>query len=328
MVPTENLSKQHHHHHSNNLVYYSSYGFGCGGGGGGGGSSIGGDHLIISSHGTSDAFMKGYECNIDQNNNYSEERSDLVLVNNNQMAEDESRTNSLNEAATTSTSKGNSNQEEVIRVRDDDNWLQLSIGGGSVPASNTRVDQNNNEQVDPTARRGGLIELDLLPDTNISQQQQQHQHQHQRPSLIFNFPMGGDNQFRAPIMIRPPPVNLLNIGSSSATNFSNTSLFFQGLSNITSASSSFNYPTTTTTTTTTTHQEINWAPFRPPIPIHGAPASSSSTSCSSPITMPYFAPPFQFNPGLDINNNNIRLIDPPRRPHSGVWFILQASQNQ
>ncbi|KAL8519983.1 hypothetical protein ACS0TY_010787 [Phlomoides rotata] len=59
------------------------------------------------------------------------------------------------------------------------------------------------------------------------------------------------------------------------------------------------------------HQEINWA-FRPMIPI----SSSSSLIGSGPF--------FQIDgPSVDF-----RVIQPPRRPHSGIWFMLQASQNQ
>lgn len=67
------------------------------------------------------------------------------------------------------------------------------------------------------------------------------------------------------------------------------------------------------------HQEINWA-FRPMIPISIATASSSLIGPGS-----FFPRPFQIydGPGVDF-----RVIQPPRRPHSGIWFMLQASQNQ
>lgn len=76
------------------------------------------------------------------------------------------------------------------------------------------------------------------------------------------------------------------------------------------------------------HHEINWA-FRP-IPISIAAPSSSSSSFSS-----YFPRPFQLYAGVDVAPPataaaavDFRVIQPPRRPHSGIWFTLQASQNQ
>ncbi|XP_023549028.1 protein LAX PANICLE 2-like [Cucurbita pepo subsp. pepo] len=82
--------------------------------------------------------------------------------------------------------------------------------------------------------------------------------------------------------------------------------------------------------------ELNWT-FRP-ISSHN-PSSSNCSSSSLPYG-PYFSTPFQLHPGLDLvaaattaaaagpsSDNNIRVIDPPRRPHSGIWFSLQASES-
>ncbi|CAN7037685.1 unnamed protein product, partial [Brassica rapa subsp. trilocularis] len=67
----------------------------------------------------------------------------------------------------------------------------------------------------------------------------------------------------------------------------------------------------------------------------------SSASLIMPLIGPYFGRTnFQQQLLGDNNNNNnyqdvvagpsssFRVIDPPRRPHSGIWFLLQASQNQ
>ncbi|XWS54063.1 hypothetical protein CRYUN_Cryun10bG0056800 [Craigia yunnanensis] len=247
MVPAENLSKQHHLPHGDGGGFYgccaSSYT-----------ESFG---LISSVH--------GYD--------YHSEvclGSDLGA---NPMAEDESRTNSLNEAG--SSSKDN-NQEER-----DEGWLQLSIGGQA-----TRYDHNKHDQGDPTARRGGLIELDLLPGGSSQQA---------RPlAPIFHMP-----EFRTPP--RPPVMHSFS-----------TSLFFQH-----QQGSSSTFP----------HGEISWA-FRP-IARKIAAASSSSSSSLVPLSS-YFARPFQVQSGMDVAgpSSDVRIIDPPRRPHSGIWFMLQASQNQ
>ncbi|KAG6781362.1 hypothetical protein POTOM_014260 [Populus tomentosa] len=198
--------------------------------------------------------------------------SDLVVANI-PMAEDESRTNSLNNEA------GSSSKD--VQEERHEGWLQLSI------------------VLDSTSRRGGLIELDLLPGSSSRVSHQA------RPlsSPVFHVP-----DFRAP----PRPV------PSHATNFSNTSLFFQHHP----AATSSTYPL---------HQEINW-PFRPMLP-NIATASSSPPSSSSSM-MPlgsYFSRPFQANStGMDFAgpSSDFKVIDPPRRSHSGIWFMLQASQNQ
>ncbi|XWS68757.1 hypothetical protein CRYUN_Cryun04dG0119400 [Craigia yunnanensis] len=250
MLPTENLSKQHHLLHGGGGGFYAC----CG-------------NSYTESFGLM-SRVNGYD--------YHSEAclgSDLGA---NSMAEDESRSTSLNEAG--SSSKDN-NQEQEER---DEGWLQLSIGGQA-----TRYDHNKHDQGDPTARRGGLIELDLLPG-GISQQA--------RPlAPIFHMP-----EFQAPPY---PPV---------MHSFS-TSLFFQH-----QQGSSSTFP----------HGEISWA-FRPRAQnIAAAPSSSSFSSSLVPCS--YFARPFQVQSGMDVagSSSDVRIIDPPRRPYSGIWFMLQASQNQ
>jgi hypothetical protein len=231
--------------------------------------------------------------------------SDLVVANI-PMAEDESRTNSLNNEA------GSSSKD--VQEERHEGWLQLSIGGHTTTATPTshegKHDHHHHHQqqqqqqqqlaLDSTSRRGGLIELDLLrgSSSRISHQA--------RPlsSPVFHVP-----DFRAP----PRPVQ------SHATNFSNTSLFFQHHP----AATSSTYPL---------HQEINW-PFRPML--HNIATASSSPPSSSSSLMPlgsYFSRPFQVNSstGMDFAgpSSDFKVIDPPRRSHSGIWFMLQASQNQ
>nr|DAD49115.1 TPA_asm: hypothetical protein HUJ06_019052 [Nelumbo nucifera] len=58
--------------------------------------------------------------------------------------------------------------------------------------------------------------------------------------------------------------------------------------------------------------------------------TTSSSSCS-PMLLPatYYAPQFQ-QPALDVAgpSSDVRVVEAPPRTQSGVWFILQASQNQ
>ncbi|XP_039034945.1 uncharacterized protein LOC120171291 [Hibiscus syriacus] len=170
--------------------------------------------------------------------------------------------NSVNEAG--SNSKDNSHQE--IESETDEGWLQLSIDG---QAQATRYDRNKHDLDDPTARTGGLLELDLLPGGSS---------QHARPlAPIFHMP-----EFRAP----PPLMHSFS-----------TSLFYQD------------------------QQQESSSMFRP-IP-------SSSSSSLMPFGS-YFARPFQVQSEMHVArlSSDVTIIDPPRRLHSGIWFVLQASQNQ
>ncbi|KAJ0260874.1 RING finger protein [Hirschfeldia incana] len=83
----------------------------------------------------------------------------------------------------------------------------------------------------------------------------------------------------------------------------------------------------------------SWAAaFRTPFVPQNLVQPSSSTSLMMPLIGPYFGRSnFQQQLMGNINNNpdvvagpssSFRVIDPPRRPHSGIWFLLQASQNQ
>ncbi|XP_039019897.1 uncharacterized protein LOC120151558 [Hibiscus syriacus] len=211
----------------------------------------------------------------------------LGIGSDNHMAEDESRTNSINEEG--SNSKDNNHQQ--LELERTEGWLQLSIGGGQAQA--TRCDRNKHDQGDPTARREGLVELDLLPGVGSSRQA--------RLAPIFHMP-----EFRAPP--RPPPL---------MHSFS-TSLFFQHQQQ--GINSTFPY-----------HGELNSSSFRP-IPINiAADPSASSSSCSSLVPFgSYFARPFPVQPEMDVAGPSldVGIIDPPRRPNSGIWFVLQASENQ
>ncbi|KAE8668206.1 Detected protein of unknown function [Hibiscus syriacus] len=261
MVPAENLPKQHHL-----LPHGGFYGY-CGGG---------------SVYTVSFGLMS----RVHEYDFHTE--TCLGIGSDNHMAEDESTTNSINEAG--SNSKDNNHQQ--LELERDEGWLQLSIGGGRAQAP--RCDRSKHDQGDPTARREGLIELDLLPGGGSSQRA--------RPlAAIYHMP-----EFRAPS--RPPPL---------VHSFS-TSLFFQHHHQ--GISSTFPY-----------HGELSSSSFRPlPINIAAAPSASSSF-CSSLVPFgSCFARPFPVQPEMDVAGPSldVGIIDPPRKPNSGIWFVLQASENQ
>ncbi|KAL2519752.1 RING finger protein [Abeliophyllum distichum] len=197
------------------------------------------------------------------------------------MAEDQSRTGSVNE-------EGSSSKD--VQQEKDEGWLQLSIGGYT--GGHRR--ENNRDQADQSSRilgGPGLVELELLPTSSGNTSQI-------RPlAPMLNVP-----EFAAP---RP----VMNFSTASDHG---TLVFLQHPG----TSSTFPY-----------HQEINWA-YRP-IPINITSPSTSSTSLMAPGS--YFPRgPLQVHPGIDIPGPSLdfRVIQPPRRPHSGIWFILEASQNQ
>ncbi|KAL9421102.1 hypothetical protein AB3S75_038628 [Citrus x aurantiifolia] len=312
MVPAaENRTKhqQQHHNHNHNLVY--NYG-GCGG--------SYSDSVVGLMSRIQQQQQQGYEySSSDQGCLLGSDLDDVVVVSNNNnnnpipMAEDESRTNSLSEAEAGSSSKDN--QEER-----DEGWLQLSIGSHT-KTSHGLKHHDDEVEVDPTARRGrgrgGLIELDLLPGGGSSQE---------ASALLGTASTAFHHhapEFRGQ---RPLLMNMAAAAGATTSSFSSSSLFFQQQQQGGGGSSSFS------TFPHYHHQEINWA-FRPiPIPQNIALASSSSSSSSSSL-MPfgsYFARPFQVHTGLDVAgpSSDFRIIDPPRRPHSGIWFMLLASQNQ
>ncbi|KAJ8759394.1 hypothetical protein K2173_006914 [Erythroxylum novogranatense] len=237
----------------------------------------------------------------------------------NPMAEDESRTNSLNEAGSSS--------KDVVAVQEeekDEGWLRLSIGGHSTTSHEDSKHHHHRyrhlQVMDHQTPKGegGLIELDLLPGCN-SLSSSSNQPRTLMSSSIFHVP-----EFRA-----PPSRPVMNMPTGGATSFS-TSLFFQHQQQ--------HHGSSSTNTYNPHHQELNWA-FRP-IPYNVlATASSSSSSSSSATTsssslMPlgsYFSHPLhQVHSGIDVAgpSSEFRVIDPPRRLHSGIWFMLQASQNQ
>ncbi|KAK4402585.1 hypothetical protein Sango_0999200 [Sesamum angolense] len=228
--------------------------------------------------------------------------SDLVLVAP-LMAEDESRAESLNEGV-------ESSSKDVVDIgapeedEKDVGWLQLSIGGGG---HEVKQDLTSDQTSQKNDNGSSLVELELMPTSSSHSQ--------------MIRPLGPMPEFRAP---RP----VMNFAGFSPSYF----LQQQHHHHHQGSSSSHYFPP---------HQEINWA-FRPiPISIAAAASSSSSSSSfSSPSPLmaaapsaSYFARPFQLYAGVDMApagppGVDFRVIQPPRRPHSGIWFMLQASQNQ
>lgn len=209
------------------------------------------------------------------------------------MAEDESRTESAtNEEGTTSSS--NKGTEEM---RDHQGWLQLGIGGSSL------------DRAQPARPGSGLVELDLLPGGG-----------------------GGGGGLEQVMMM-----------TSSSSSAAATGVGFHVPPPISNVSSSFllQYPGGNSGSGFPHHQRINtnWG-HRPQNLPQSMMMPFLATASTSTFLMPggsYLGRPFQSHDssgGVDVGGGGVgsssgySVIDPPRRPHSGLWFVLQVSQNQ
>lgn len=227
------------------------------------------------------------------------------------------------------------------------NWLQLSIGFHQSQTTVPATKHNRDHHHDHRDRAGstaapttgsGLVELDLLPPT------ERHFSRTGLESLqptIFpvaagrGFQLGGSSAFGSSLLFEQMTTTLLSSSSSSI---------------------SMSMPSGPTFGHHQPHQEMMNLTFGPPLPHSMAlmPSSSSfipsfstsSSSCSSlrpPLGSYYPSPlihpfPSSSSPSpsgfdqLDVagpsSDITVRVVDPPKRPHSGIWFMLQASQNQ
>lgn len=227
------------------------------------------------------------------------------------MAEDESRTeisinnNDQEDATGTSSSKNIIIHPDTISNKDDDEddggWLQLSLGSGHDVHSNRPSSPDHHHQISLAPR---LVELDLLTSAGGS------------ASTSSGGRGGGDETWSSTLTV-PSQQQL----SFQLPDFGPT-FFLQPHIGGSSAAIDSVRPISYTH-----HQqyERNCMPIRPyPLTTISSPSSFSpsldqlTASSGRPL---YFhnVPPIRMD---------LRVVDPPRRPHSGVWFILQASQNQ
>lgn len=231
--------------------------------------------------------------------------------------QDESRTESINEAGSSSNYYQDDQEAEHHHVGM--GWLQLGIGNQfqSQPQQNNNHNNNNNkveeelgDQESSRRRSGGLVELDLLPTSgNITNNR-------------------SSEELRSFMMFRdcPRPISSIFVpGGAAAASSRSTNI----INSSSSSSSSYN------------HQEIinsSWGGFISPFPrnynyfprpnfqlIHTGGLVASRPPPPPPLPLPLpFPPPLHANNSIDF-----RVIDPPPpRPHSGIWFMLQAAQIQ
>lgn len=215
------------------------------------------------------------------------------------------------------------------------NWLQLSIGFHHQSQTHSAVTTTKHHYPPPTSG----LELELLPPTNWASSP--------RPNSEA---------------VTPAP---RGCSSSSAAASSNL-VFEQTTSSSTSSMPMPSGPTSLIGQQQQLLPQWAFGPLLPhSMPLIMPPSSSPSSyssqySCSSlrppnfPLgptfnyPHPHALPPFHYfapsSSGFNINDQfvdvagpssqshhataTLRVVDPPRRPHSGIWFMLQASLNQ
>ncbi|XP_076933847.1 uncharacterized protein LOC143599890 [Bidens hawaiensis] len=245
-------------------------------------------HLSSSNYVNGGFSSGGYDCFISLRRGFV---SDL-------MAEDESRIESSmdNEEA------GSSMKDVNIHVDDDDNsrWLQLSLGGGLMqPQSQSTTSQTHREKIlTAEISAPSSVDLDLFPGGGSgSLSQQTWQPLAPPPPLQPRFIFQGHHSTSTAFFLQPlqaaaalNSVQLMTLQQQQQTNYN----YMQPIRP---------FPANMTTS-----------------PLNPLDSSSSSFSGSSDQQ----GRPVHVHRRLNV----ARVVNPPRRPHSGVWFMLQASQNQ
>ncbi|CAN4091774.1 unnamed protein product [Withania somnifera] len=222
--------------------------------------------------------------------------SDLALIE--VMAEDESRTGSINE--TGSSCKDNIHDTNNKKEEEEKGWLQLNIGGHMYMPTNNKPKGNSGR----SSGKGGFMELDLLP--TISSEQGKSILASDSPTVQYI------HEFRAP----PPRREQFMTPTTTATS-TIPSLFLQQYPGVAGTSSTTMFPQH--------HQQeiINWGSRPMPVPIQQNMNLSlvSAGSHFGPGPFPVLGCPRQ-------SSIDFKVVHPPRRPHSGLWFSLQPSSNQ
>ncbi|KAI3730787.1 hypothetical protein L1987_61964 [Smallanthus sonchifolius] len=250
-------------------------------------------HLSSSKYVNGGFSEGGYDCFISLGRGFS----DL-------MAEDESRTEtSVNYDEAGSSSKDVNVHEEMNTDEDHGRWLQLSLGTGGQMES-TGTGQGNQIVTGDILSAPLSLTLDLLTGGGSVSSSRQIRQPSPPPQLIFQVPeFPGHLPTSTTFFLQPPQQTAATINSVPF-------ITLQRQQQQEQQETSYNYlhlvrpfPANMMTT-----------PFNPPV------SSTSSFSGSSE----------QHGRPLHVNRrlNVARVVNPPRRPHSGVWFMLQASQNQ
>ncbi|OIW17293.1 hypothetical protein TanjilG_22405 [Lupinus angustifolius] len=208
--------------------------------------------------------------------------------------------------------------EEKANNNNSSNWLQLSVGScyqshsaAMTTTKHHQISKGDHHQMAPIIG-SGLIELDLLPDNRS------HNYNWSSSPTMFSGRscQGGSSFGSASLLLEQTSMSMgMPSGPFSAQAFGNIQQ--QNHSMPIMPSSSF------VTTSSSSYSLQSSSSFRPlgsyfATPFPHFPSSSSSSG--------FHQLDLVAGPTSDVTT--VRVVDPPRRPHSGIWFMLQASQNQ
>ncbi|KAI3816702.1 hypothetical protein L1987_16406 [Smallanthus sonchifolius] len=224
------------------------------------------------------------------------------------MAEDESRTETSIDNEEAGSSMKDVNIRDEMNVEDDDHgrWLQLSLGGGHMSHMTT---SSHGHRILMTEMSS--VDLDLLPGGGSGSSSRQIQQPLPPspppavpPQVFFQVP---EFQGHGPTStaFRQQP------HQTAAARNSVPFMTLQQQQHQQQHETNYNY-----------QQLIRPFPANMMIaPLNYPPVSSSSSFSGS---SEQHRRPLHLHRRLNV----ARVVNPPRRPHSGIWFMLQASPNQ
>ncbi|XP_010556098.1 PREDICTED: uncharacterized protein LOC104825469 [Tarenaya hassleriana] len=207
--------------------------------------------------------------------------------------------NEGNTYADTNTDTGLNNQEEMR----EEGWLRLSIGGQTGEAKPDEETGLDRSQV----HSGDDHQADLTTGR-------------EDPMLELNLFSGDLSRYPGQEEVQPMALPFANTGLGIGP-----SLLHQYHHQGGGMMSPLVFPAG--------HEQMlgSWTAFRQPFVQQNL---TRSPSLMMPLMGPYFARSMLQSQLMgtssytDGPSSSFRAVDPPRRPHSGIWFVLQASENQ
>ncbi|KAM0020140.1 putative protein LAX PANICLE 2 [Helianthus debilis subsp. tardiflorus] len=255
-------------------------------------------HLSSSKYVNGGFSDSGYDCFISLGRGFV---SDL-------MAEDESRTEtSIDNEEAGSSMKDVNIHDEMNTQEDHGRWLQLSLGGGL----------DNSQSITNSGHQRLAAEISLA-----------------QPSVNLDLGSGGDgSSSRQMGQLRPPPPTQLVFQVPEFRGHPPTSsAFFLQPHQTAATMNSVPFLTLHHQHQHQQQQQQHETNYNYLQLIRPFPANMMTTPLNPPVSSSssFSGSSEQHGRPLHVHRrlNVARVVNPPRRPHSGVWFMLQASQNQ
>lgn len=268
--------------------------------------------------------------------------------------EDESKTETeISKAHDHEEEAAGSSSKDLIKdpaVDDEGGWLQLSIGSHAATTGSSDFSQYHHDNENKLIHDGRLIMQTGGDEEDI------HRQQFVELDLLPNSSCGGgiNTEVKSTTNFTQESSGIMNRSPAAAASSNQqqhyyyspvlpprpTNLFLQQhyYPPPPSSSSSTHYPLNPNYHN---QQQVgNYQDYNPHWPAFRSSSTTSSSSSLMPPVPSYFSRlPFQLHgaaaaaaAGVDVGHHlprfDFRVVDPPRRPHSGIWFTLQASQIQ